>query len=239
MSIYQAILLNIRILFEQIALAQPCVLCAAMSHNGLWCKACEATLPYLRGSLCDICATPIPNQTICGHCLAHPPIFSHTTAVFAYTFPINKLIQNLKYGDQLSLADALAQQLVQKIDRDSLPDFIIAMPLHPNKLSQRGYNQSLLVARKLAKELGITLLTDACQRLRDTASQSTLPFKEREKNMRNAFVCKIDLSGKKIALVDDVLTSGASLNALASAVKKRGAVDIQTWVIARTVKNNG
>lgn len=157
--------------------------------------------------------------------------------MYAYSFPINKLIQQLKYGDQLVLADTLANKLAERIDCEPRPDAIIAMPLHPNQLKQRGYNQSLLLARKLAKELNIKLLTQACRRVRDTPSQSSLPFKERGKNMRNAFVCDVDLSGMKVALVDDVLTSGASMDALAAAVLKRGASEIQVWVTARTLRN--
>jgi ComF family protein len=238
LSIFNRVLLNTRTLFKRVALAQPCILCGSMSRYGLWCEACERALPYLQTPLCQSCALPIPDGNLCGHCLAHPPKFSRTTAVYAYTFPVNKLIQQFKYGDQLALADALAKQLELRIDHKTLPDCIIAMPLHSNKLQHRGYNQALLLAKKLARELDIELLAHAMAGVRDTPSQSALPFKERGKNMRNAFVCDADLSGKKVALVDDVLTSGASLNALATAVQKRGATDIQTWVVARTIKHS-
>lgn len=236
MSIFSKTLLNIRLNFRQFGLAQPCVLCGSMSRNGLWCEACEQALPYLTGPLCQSCALPIPDGSLCGHCLAHPPRFTRSTAVYAYTFPINKLIQLLKYGNQLALADVLAKQLARRIDLTNLPDCLIAMPLHTNKLQYRGYNQALLLGKRLARELDIELLTHACQRVRDTPSQSAMPFKERGKNMRNAFSCNMDLSGKKVALVDDVLTSGASLNALAQAVQKNGATEIQSWVVARTIR---
>ena len=223
--------------FGRLALAQPCVLCGCMSRAGLWCDACERALPYLSAPLCLNCALPIPCGELCGQCLSHPPRFSRSTALYAYTFPINKLIQQLKYGDQLALADLLASKLAERIDHERLPDVIIAMPLHPNKLKQRGYNQSLLLARKLARELDIKLIVHACRRVRDTASQSSLPFKDRGKNMRNAFVCDVDLSGMKVALVDDVLTSGASMDALAAAALKRGASEVQAWVVARTLRS--
>ena len=224
-----------RSIFGRLALAQPCVLCGHMSRAGLWCDACERALPYLNAPLCLNCALPIPSGELCGHCLSHPPKFTRSTALYAYTFPINKLIQQLKYGDQLALADTLASKLAERIDHGRLPDIVIAMPLHPNKLRRRGYNQSLLLARKLAQELDIKLITHACRRIRDTPSQSSLPFKERGKNMRNAFVCEVDLSGMKVALVDDVLTSGASMDALAAAVLKSGASEAQAWVVARTL----
>ena len=88
---------------------------------------------------------------------------------------------------------------------------------------------------QVARELGIELLPHACRRMRDTPSQSALPWKERKKNMRDAFCCDADLAGKRVALLDDVLTTGASLNALAEAVQKRGAVEISAWVVARTL----
>lgn len=238
MSIFHRTLLNAGLFFRHMSLAQPCVLCGSMSRHGLWCNACERGLPFLRAPLCLVCATPIPDGAACGHCLAHPPKFCRTTAVFAYTFPINKLIQKLKYGDQLALAEILAKQLAYRVDRTHLPDCIIPMPLHTNKLQHRGYNQAMLLAIGLARELDIELLGHACVRVRDTVSQSTLPFKERGRNMRNAFVCNVDLNGKKVVLVDDVMTSGASLNALASTVLKHGAAEVQAWVVARTVRHD-
>jgi len=155
-----------------------------------------------------------------------------------YTFPWDKLIQRLKFGADLALADVLALKLATRIDKTQLPDLIIAMPLHPNRLRERGYNQSILLAQRLSQACGVALYPYACRRVRDTVAQSTLAFKQRRKNMRHAFVCDIDLSGKKVALIDDVLTSGASLDALADAVIQRGASEVAVWVVARTVRNH-
>lgn len=218
--------------------AQPCVLCGCMSHDGLWCTACNATLPYLSAPHCPVCAIPTPGGTVCGHCLAQPPLFTHTYAVFGYAFPIDRLIQRMKYHEQLALAHAFAEKMVQEIDLHNLPDCVIAMPLHPAKLRERGFNQSLLLASTVARKLGLKLLTHACRRIRDTPPQSALPWKARKKNVRNAFSCEMDLSGKRVALVDDVLTTGASLNALAGAVSKAGAIEISAWVVARTLPHS-
>ena len=215
--------------------SQPCVQCGVMSHDGLWCAACDAALPYFNGAHCPICALPTPSGDVCGHCLAQPPLFARTTAMFGYSFPLDKLIQGMKYGEQLALAHAFAKKLAQRIDKNHLPDYLIAMPLHPAKLRERGFNQSLLLATTLARELKLKLLPHACQRIRDTPPQSALPWKERKKNVRNAFSCNINLSGKRVVLVDDVLTTGASLNALAEAVSKKGAIEISAWVVARTL----
>jgi ComF family protein len=238
LSILRNALLNMRAGIKQILPAQPCVLCGQMSRNGLWCAACDAGLPYLDMPHCPACALPVLSGELCGHCLRHPPLFSHTVAAFGYAFPLDKLIQTMKYGEQLPLAHAFAARLAQRIPRDNLPDCVIPMPLHPAKLRERGYNQSQLLAAPIARSLDLELLPAACRRVRDTAPQSGLPWKARKKNMRNAFRCELDLTGKRIALVDDVLTTGASLNALAEAVRQRGAIDIEAWVVARTLPHS-
>jgi ComF family protein len=236
LSILRNHALNIRSEIKRFLPAQPCVLCTGMSHDGLWCAACDLALPYLDGPHCPVCCLPTFHGEVCGHCLTHPPLFTRTTAAFAYTFPLDKLIQAMKYADQLALTDAFAARLAQRIDSHDLPDHIIAMPLHPAKLRARGYNQSALLAGRIARLLDIELLSHACQRIRDTPSQSALPWKERHRNVHGAFHCTKDLNGKHIALVDDVMTTGASLNALAKAVLQQGAVKVSTWVVARTIK---
>lgn len=206
-----------------------------MSRDGSWCKACDAVLPYFNATYCPVCALPTPTGEVCGHCMTNPPLFSRTIAVFGYAFPLDKLIQGMKYGEQLALAHAFAKKLLPRIDPCNLPDFVIAMPLHPAKLRERGFNQSVLIAATVARDLKLELLPNACRRVRDTPPQSSLPWKERKKNVRNAFCCDMDLTGKRIALVDDVLTTGASLNALADVAHKRGAVEVSAWVVARTL----
>ena len=141
----------------------------------------------------------------------------------------------MKYGEQLALAHAFAKKLLPRIDPSNLPDYLVAMPLHPAKLRERGFNQSVLIAATVARGLNLELLPNACRRVRDTPPQSSLPWKERKKNVRNAFCCDMDLTGKRVALVDDVLTTGASLNALADVAHKRGAAEVSAWVIARTL----
>lgn len=186
---------------------------------------------------CPRCAQPTPSGEICGHCLKKPPLFTRTIAAYRYQYPVDRLIQAIKYHEQLSLAQILSMKLLQRIDKTCLPDCIIAMPLHPDKLKHRGFNQAQLIAAPIARALGIPLLSTACQRQRDTPSQTSLPWKARCKNMRGAFGCNADFSAKHIALVDDVMTTGASLNALASAAKKQGAREISAWVVARTTKD--
>ena len=108
------------------------------------------------------------------------------------------------------------------------------MPLHPARLRERGFNQSMELARRVGNKLNIPLLSDACQRVRDTPPQTALSWKERGKNIRHAFACTQDLSGKSVAVVDDVMTSGASLNELALTLRNAGASEVSAWVVART-----
>ncbi len=228
-----AILMDNRSFIERILPAQPCVLCGALSHFGVWCKACGADLPRLKENHCPVCALPSANRMVCGKCLQYPPDFDRTVAVFVYAFPVDKLVQAVKFSGQLVLVNYLADALAERIS--VLPDGLIAMPLHPARLRERGYNQSQLLAQRLAKRLSIPLLANACERVRNTSPQSALPWREREKNMLHAFECSADLSGKHIAIADDVMTTGATIAALASAIKRAGAREVSAWAVARTL----
>jgi ComF family protein len=157
-----------------------------------------------------------------------------------YAFPIDALLHSLKYRTNLALAPVLADLLLAQIDKAALPDFIVPMPLHPVRLRKRGFNQAIEIARRISKKSGVPLLPALCRRVRDTASQTGLPWKEREKNIRDAFDCEgklneKQLNGKHIAIVDDVMTTGATLNELARVLRKCGAVHISAWVVARTL----
>lgn len=235
LSILNKLKLNISSKIRQLLPAQPCVLCGSMSHDGLWCGACDAAMPYLDAPHCPICALPTTLGEICGHCLRKTPLFTRTIAVYSYQFPVDQLIQAMKYKEQLALAQIFSEKILQRTDKTNLPDCVIAMPLHPAKLKSRGFNQAQLIAAPLARALDCPLL--ACHRLRDTPSQTSLPWKERSKNVRGAFGCNVDLSGRHVALVDDVFTTGASLNALTEAVQKQGSPEISAWVVARTIKD--
>lgn len=171
---------------------------------------------------------------LCGHCLKSPPAFDATHALFRYGYPIDAVLQKYKYGNALTTAELLGQLLSENRRSFDLPDLLIPMPLHPKRLQERGFNQALEVARIAAHELALALDIQACKRIKFSAPQATLPLKQRVRNMRNAFRCERRLDGMKVALLDDVMTTGASLNALATAVKKAGAAMVECWVIART-----
>jgi len=238
LSILSHLPFNISAKFARLLPAQPCLLCGAASHNGLCCAACDADMPRLTEEHCPICALPTLAGSVCGQCLKQPPAFEHTVAAFSYNFPLDKLIQALKYRDRLILIKFLAEAVTQRITTQ--PDCMLAMPLHPARLRDRGFNQSLLLARHISRRLHIPLLLNACERVRNTPPQSSLPWKERDKNMRQAFTCRndADVRGKHVAIVDDVMTTGASVGELARALKQAGASEVSAWVVARTLPHD-
>ena len=225
--------LNSRLFFKQFYPRQPCILCGTLSNDGVWCSDCDANLPRLNRHHCPICSLPTYNGSICGKCLTHPPSFNATMAAFEYAFPVDKLIHAVKFSGRLALINQLADSLGSRIT--TRPDHIIAMPLHTVRLRERGFNQSQLLAQRLSKKLDITLLSSICIRTRNTPPQSSLPWQERSINMRGVFTCMTDLTGKHIAIVDDVMTSGNSIEELARTLRKSGANHISAWVLARTL----
>jgi ComF family protein len=236
LSIFRKQDFNIRLNFRRALPPQPCLLCGILSRDGLCCAACDHALPYLTANRCPVCALPTPQGEVCGSCLRDSPYFDRTVAVLHYAFPADRLIQAFKFQAQLQLAHWLAGKLASRTAE--LPDCIVPMPLHPARLRERGFNQSHELARHLAKHWQRPLLPHACKRIRDTVPQSSLPWKERDRNLHKAFVCETDFTGKHVALVDDVMTTGASLNELAQAVRRAGAQRISTYVVARTLPHS-
>jgi ComF family protein len=237
LSILKGLFFNICIKIRQLIPGQPCLLCGADSQAGVWCTACDASLPYLRADHCPICALPTLNSAVCGRCLQHPPHFKRTVAIFAYAFPLDKLVLALKYGEKLHLANSLGDRLAHSVR--VRPDLLVAMPLHPARLRERGFNQSLQLARRIGQQLNLPVLPFACERIRNTPSQSTLPWKERGKNMHKAFGCSAVVAGKHVAVVDDVMTTGSTLNELSLALLNAGASEVSAWVVARTLPHTG
>ncbi len=223
--------------FAQTLLPQACILCGASSGNHAACPACIADLPLHQHSACPVCALPTPQAEICGNCLQHPPFFDATISAFDYAFPADTLLRALKYRGHLQIAELVARCLAQKLIARSTPDLIIPMPLHPRRLQERGFNQAVEIARSLARILKTPLATDIALRVRVTSRQAGLPLNKRKRNIRGAFASAQELSGKRIAVVDDVMTSGASLDELAKTLKAAGAASVECWIAARTQKD--
>lgn len=214
------------------------MLCGASSAR-LLCAACEADLPRCPAAACPVCALPLPETgpdgTVCGACLRRPPAFGRTLAAFSYGFPVDRLLHAFKYAGNLALAEALAEPLARLAAARPRPDLLLPMPLHPARLRQRGFNQSLEIARPVSRWLGIPLEARACRRTRDTPAQAGLKWEERRRNVRGAFACDLDLAGKKVAVLDDVMTTGATLDEIGRVLKGRGAAEVSAWVVARTL----
>jgi len=221
--------------FVQSRLPQACFLCGGRVVGKLLCPGCEDDLPRLTDACCPLCALPSLNSEVCGACLKHAPTFDRTLAVYTYAFPLDALVQQCKYAGATSLTAFFAEQMAHRVAPETRIDYLLPMPLHPARLAHRGFNQAAEIARRLSPQVGIPWRIDACQRLRDTPSQAGLDLKTRQHNLRGAFACNLDLSGKRVALIDDVMTSGSSLDELARVVRKAGAIEIQAWVLARTL----
>jgi len=216
------------------------MLCA--NHNGGkhgLCSDCLQSLPWHTAAKCPQCGL-LSDGHICGHCLQSAPSFDATHALFSYDYPLDRLLQNYKYKESLHLADTFAALFINNL-LDPAPnihaqtDLIIPMPMHRERLKQRGFNQALEIARLISKNRNIKLDFTSCLRTRLTPPQASLPLKERIKNIKGVFQCDKNLQGLNIALVDDVMTTGASLNELAKTLKQAGAAHVECWVIARTL----
>lgn len=211
------------------------MLCAAADGGELaLCTGCLEDLPWQPASACPQCGLPSHASAVCGSCLRSAPAFDATRALFNYAYPLAELLQRYKYRQALHIAQSFSSLMLQRFTGTATFDRIIPMPLHPKRLAERGFNQSLEIARLLNKQLRSRLDTGSCQRIRLTPPQASLPLKARSRNMRGAFRCEQRLQGERILLIDDVMTTGASLHALASTVKAAGASHVECWVVART-----
>jgi len=226
-------LLNLGTRIGQALLPQDCLLCQASSGASLLCADCARELPA-NTSACPRCAAPGPCATECGACLADPPHYDASRAAFVYAYPVDALIQALKYGGQLALAGLFARELQRRIVGAREADLIVPLPLHPQRLAERGFNQAAEIAKVLSRRCGIRMDARLARRVRHTAPQTGLPWRERATNMRHAFACDRDLAGLRIAVVDDVMTTGATLDEFARTLKRSGAARVENWVIART-----
>jgi ComF family protein len=212
---------------------QDCFVCGQPGGDVAICTACEQELPWLGADCCPVCALPTPEGQLCGQCLRSPPHFDATRAAFLYAHPVREMILALKFGAAFAVEDVLARSLL-KVAGDLAADCIVPMPLHRTRVAERGFNQSLELAKKAGYALGIRVLPRLVERDVNTAHQAGLPIKQRRKNLRGAFRCVESVAGLHVLVVDDVITSGATLNELARTLKLAGATHVTNLLVART-----
>lgn len=217
-------------------LPHTCLLCGAAAGTERLCEGCQHDLPRHIAPQCPQCAIPTPAGQICGACLKHPPAYDRSLAAFSYRFPVDQLVSALKYHSRLAIAQMLGQHLAEAADVRPRPDLLIPMPMHRARIRHRGFNHATEITRVVARALDVRLDFECCKRVRDTPPQVALAYDQRRRNVRGAFVCEGDVDGKHVALIDDVMTTGTSLDELAKTLKKAGAAMVETWVVARTLK---
>ena len=212
-----------------------CVLCGFIHRqHGLLCANCIPFLPLIK-ACCTQCALPLPDTCarICGQCMKNPPPFQNVHAHYHYVPPINGLLHRYKYHHQLHLATLFFQCMaanpppfIENIDA------VIPIPVHSTKLKERGFNPVAEIARRLAKHFALPFLTNDCKKIRPTLAQALLDKSQREKNLCGSFVAE-NLEGKRILLIDDLMTTGNTLKEASRASRQAGATEVYAWCLAR------
>ncbi|MFT3736513.1 MAG: ComF family protein [Rhodocyclaceae bacterium] len=210
-----------------------CFVCGTRTRHGVLCEPCAMDLPR-PGAACPVCANPSPHGQRCGSCLKRTPQFDASRALFEYRHPVREMVLALKHGHGFALADWFCDAAQPVLD-GLQPDLVVAMPLHTRRLAERGFNPAILVARELSRRKGWRLDMQGVVRDIDTPHQAGQKLKQRLRNVRGAFRCTTRLDGLHVLLLDDVMTSGATLNELARTVKLAGAAKVSNLVLARAV----
>lgn len=208
------------------------------------CPACRDNLPLALSPLCPVCGIPFigtGEDHRCGACLANPPHFDTARAPFLYEGPIRDLIHSFKYSQKTHLRNPLALLTLEEAGvflLDRKPHLIVPVPLHRSRLRQRGFNQAVLLGRVLSHHLSLPMLTDALVRTRPTEPQIALSAAERRTNVKGAFAIHkaARIVGKRILLLDDVMTTGSTMDECAKELKKAGADTVIAVTIARTAR---
>ncbi|MFB0701223.1 ComF family protein [Pseudomonas protegens] len=221
---------------------QACLLCDEPSDSALaLCAPCLDELPWL-GAQCSVCALPLPGPGLtCGQCLQEPPAFQRVIAPWRYDFPVDSLISRFKHHEKWPfgrlMAELLGQFLHYRFDEGlPRPDCLLPVPLSRRRLRQRGFNQAGMLAQWLGASLQLVVQPELLLRTQDTPAQQGLDARARQRNLRQAFALadQAQVAGRHLALVDDVLTTGATAQALARLLINAGARRVDIYCLART-----
>lgn len=221
---------------------QPCLLCDSPAQQPIpLCMNCEHELPWLHAQ-CRRCALPMPvDNLLCPGCTRRPPAFQRVVATWQYGFPVDTLISRFKHNSQWPLGRLMAHLLGQALEHrysEGLPrpDRLLPVPLARRRLRQRGFNQAAMLARWLARQLRLPCDEQLLERVRDTAAQQVLDARARQRNLRQAFriIDKAHMEDLHLAVVDDVLTTGATAQTIARLLRQGGARRVDIYCLART-----
>lgn len=214
---------------------RTCLLCDGPGESGLdLCDACCASLPWLQGG-CPRCGLPSLFGLPCDRCAARPSPIHRTAATFLYGWPLDGLLPRFKFQGDLCAGRLLSRLMLRRLQHAERPDAVVPIPLHRARLRKRGHNQALELARPIAQALDLPLRDDLLRRALATAAQSSLDREARAGNMVEAFIAVAGRRGvpRHVALVDDVMTTGATLEAAAHALRALGVQRVDAWVCAR------
>lgn len=219
--------------FADLTWFAECAGCGERLQRPGFCDDCAFSITLRDGNRCTLCDVSVPGggpAHRCGRCLSRPPDFDVARGVFDYAGPIGDAVRRAKYGRSPESMDQVARRLRQAICADSFGDLdaVVPVPLHPRRVRARGYCPPLVLAHAVSKALGVPLKRRGLRRIKDTPEQAGLNDRARRLNTRGAFQCTRDWRGKRLLLVDDVMTTGATFNAVALCLKKSGAI----WVAA-------
>ncbi|HEY9032073.1 MAG TPA: ComF family protein [Kangiella sp.] len=221
---------------EHLGFCEPCL--SAVQRQGQYCQQCGNSLgkqPF--GATCGQCLGKQPFGATCGQCLRKPPRYQKLVAATHYEFPVSHAISEMKFEKQLhhirSFSNLLIEEINNHYQNKELPEAIVPIPLHSNRLRERGFNQSQLIAKHLTRKLQVPLLDHALLRVKDTPHQIGLKAIERRKNLKRAFEIKQTMP-KHIALVDDVVTTGSTIQEASKQCLKHGVERIDVWCLAKT-----
>ncbi len=213
-----------------------CVLCQGHSDEAMdLCRACAADMRPNAGA-CPRCATPTPaREGECPACQVAPPPYASAVVPYVYAPPLTRVIHGLKHGNGLIEARILARLMRAALTRDDPPDLILPVPLTYRRRIQRGYNQAALLAAQIAREIAAPVDYRGLKRIRHAAPQRSLDAAARRRNQSGAYRACRDFSGKDIAVVDDVMTTGATAAEISVTLLDAGAVTVRIWAAARTL----
>jgi ComF family protein len=211
-----------------------CVFCGISAPDDI-CAGCASDLPLITQS-CRHCGIPLPHENVCGDCLIAPPAFSRCIAALSYQPPISHLVGSFKYQGNFNHGRILSRLLIGRLQCEATQAIsaLIPVPLHWRRRWQRGFNQSEIIADELSRALRLPMQTQWLRKARSGTPQQHLDAEARRRNLRDAFACDRDMTDMHLAVIDDVVTTGATANEIARILSDRGAASVQIWALART-----